>query len=103
MRNKVDKKVFQITFKTKKTRKMDFFRFFEDMYAIAEDTETAAKKIFRTPETKIWGKGSTSLLRGNLRMKQLPYPKHIAWSTVLNPMQPYTNTSISFSYSGDEY
>lgn len=57
---------------------MDFRRFFEDMYAIAEHTEPGAAKIFRTPETKIWGKGSTSLLKGNIRMKQLPYHEHIA-------------------------
>lgn len=50
------------------------------MNAIAEDTETAAK-VFRAPETKIWGKGSTSLLRGNIRMKQLPSPQHVAWNT----------------------
>lgn len=73
------------------------------MYGIAEDTVAAEKKIFRTPETKIWGKGSTSLLRGNIRMKQLPFPQHRAWNTLLNPMQPYTNFSISFSYSVDEY
>lgn len=80
---------------------MDFCRFFEDMYAIAEDTEPAAAKIFRTPQTKIWDKGSTSLLKGNIRMKHLPYPDHIAWSTLPNPMQPYTNISISSSYSRD--
>lgn len=82
---------------------MDFCRFFGGMYAIAEYTEPAAAKIFRTPETKVRGKGSTSLLKGNIRMKQLPYHEHIAWSTLPNPMQPYTNIFISFSYSRDEY
>lgn len=53
-------------------QKTDFSRFFEGMCAIAIDTESTAKKIFRTPETKNMEQGLHKSLEGKQKNEIAP-------------------------------